>query len=153
MAVGRCTMSPFRQQSNGRCERFNDTSKSMLKKLCAESVKEWELVPYAVFAYCKVLHDETVFSSFEMLYGGPVRGLMVILRGLLTAEDEKQISVIGHGITIRNCLAAMPEIVKEKIKAWYDKHTMFREFEPGGEVLLFLPSEASKNNADALSGI
>lgn len=148
-----CTTSTYRPQSKGRCERLNGSLKFMLKKLC--TVDEWdELVPYALSEYHEVPHEETGFSApFELLYGWPVRGPMAIIRGLSTGEDEKHRSVIEHGITIRNCLAAMPEIVKEKIKAWYDKHTMFREFEPGGEVLLFLPSEASKNNADALSGI
>ncbi|VDI73195.1 Hypothetical predicted protein [Mytilus galloprovincialis] len=102
---------------NGKCEQFNDTLKSMLKNLCAESVKKWnELVPCALFAYCEVPHGETGFTLFELLYGWPVRGQMAILRGLFTGEDEKHSSVIEHILTIRNLLAAMPEIVKEKIK-------------------------------------
>ncbi|CAG2248950.1 unnamed protein product [Mytilus edulis] len=108
-----------------------------------------ELVPYALSEYREVPYVETGFSApFVLLYGWPMRGPMTIhiLR-------EKHCSVIEHGITMRNCLAAMPEIVKEKIKAWYDKHTRFREFEPGGEVLLLLLSEALKNNTDALSEI
>ncbi|CAC5369044.1 unnamed protein product [Mytilus coruscus] len=150
-----CTTSPYRPQSNGRCERFNGTLKSMLKKLCTESAEEWdELVPYALFAYREVPHEETGFSPFELLYGWPVRGPMAILRGLFTREDEMHRSVIEHVITIRDCLADMSEIVKEnlshrkeKIKAWYVKRARFREFELGDEVLLLLPSEASKMKA------
>ncbi|XP_071145053.1 heat shock 70 kDa protein 12A-like [Mytilus edulis] len=92
-------------------------------------------------------------APFKLLYGWPVRGPMAILRGLSTGEDEKHCSVIEHGITVRNYLGAVPDIVKEKINAWHDKHTRFREFEPGGEVLLLLPSETLKNKADALSGV
>ncbi|CAC5425748.1 unnamed protein product [Mytilus coruscus] len=161
MAARGCTMSPYRQQSNGRCERFNGTLKSMLEKLCNESAEEWdELVPYALFAYREVPHEETGFSPFELLYGWPVRGPIVILRGLFTGEDEIHRSVIEHVITIRDRLADVSEIVKVnlshrkgKIKTWYNKRTRFREFEPGDELLLLLPSEASKNDADALSRI
>ena len=39
--------------------------------------------------------------------------------------------MIEHVITISNRLTAMPEIVQEKIKAWYDKRSRFREFEHG----------------------
>ncbi|CAC5402319.1 unnamed protein product [Mytilus coruscus] len=131
----------------------------MFKKLCTESAEEWdELVPYALFAYREVPNEETGFSPFELLYGWPVRGPIAILRGLFTGEDEIHRSVIEHVITIRDRLADVSEIVKVnlshrkgKIKTWYNKCTRFREFEPGDELLLLLPSEASKNNADALS--
>ncbi|CAC5412873.1 unnamed protein product [Mytilus coruscus] len=110
------------------------------------------------FAYHEVPHEETGFSPFELLYGWPVRCPIVILRGLFSGEDEKHRPVIEHVITIRDRLADVSEIVKVnllhrkgKIKTWYDKRTRFKEFEPGDELLLLLPSEASKNNADALS--
>ncbi|CAC5399602.1 unnamed protein product [Mytilus coruscus] len=132
MATRGCTISPYRQQSNGRCERFNGTLKSMLEKLCTESAEEWdELVPYALFAYREVPHEETVFSLFELLYGWPVRGPIAILRGLFTGEDEIHLSVIEHVITIRDRLADVSEIVKVnlsyrkgKIKTWYDSENL-----------------------------
>ncbi|CAC5369071.1 unnamed protein product [Mytilus coruscus] len=158
-----CTTSPYRPQSNGRCERFNGTLKSMLKNLYTESTQEWdELVPYALFAYREVPHEETGFSPLELLYGWPVRGLIAILCGLFTGEDEIHRSVIEHVITICDRLADMSGVVKknlshrnEKIKAWYYKCARFREFKHGvgEEVQLLFPSEASKNNADALSRI
>ncbi|CAG2248609.1 unnamed protein product [Mytilus edulis] len=118
-----CTTSPYRPQSNGRCERFNGTLKSMLKKLCTESAEEWdELVPYALFAYREVPHEETGFSPFELLYGWPVRGPMAILRGLFTGEDEIHRSVIEHVITIRDRLADMSEIVKENLSHRKEKN-------------------------------
>ncbi|CAC5355763.1 unnamed protein product [Mytilus coruscus] len=112
----------------------------MLKKLCRESAEEVdEMVPYALFAYREVPHEETNYSPFKLLYGWPVRGPTAILRGLFTGEDEIHRSVIEHVITIRDRLADDSEIVKEnlshrkgKIKAWYDKRARFREFEPGG---------------------
>ncbi|CAC5357934.1 unnamed protein product [Mytilus coruscus] len=85
---------------------------------------------------------------------------ITILCGLFTGEDEIHRSVIEHVITICDRLADMSGVVKEnlshrkeKTKAWYYNRARFREFEPGDEVLLLLPSEASKNNTDALSRI
>ena len=150
-----CTTSPYRPQSNGRCERFNGTLKSMLKKLCTENEEEWDdLIPYALFAYREVPHEETGFSPFELLYGWPVRGPLAILRGLFTGEDETHRSVVDHVVTIRDRLADTAEMIKEnltkrkaKIKTWYDKQARFREFDPGDEVLVLLPSDTSKMKA------
>lgn len=58
------TTSPYHSADNGKTERFNATLKSMPKKLCVQQKCEWDLLlPYILFAYREVPHEETGFTS------------------------------------------------------------------------------------------
>jgi hypothetical protein len=58
----------------------------MLKKLCSERDVEWDvMLPYVLFAYREVPHEETGYSPFELLYGWPVRGPTQILKDYMFA--------------------------------------------------------------------
>jgi len=149
------TTTPYHPQANGKVERFNGTLKSMLRKFCTDNRNEWdEMLPYLLFAYREVPHEETGFAPFEMLYGWPVRGPMQILQGLFTGEEDVRKSTVEHVVKMREKLADIGTLVKDnlferqkKIKALYDRHTKTREFSPGDEVLILLPSSSSKMKA------
>jgi hypothetical protein len=155
LGVKGITTSPYRPQSNGKCERYNGTLKKVLKKLCITYEKDWdEMLPYALFAYRETPHEETGFSPFELLYGWPVRGPTEILKLAMTGEEDVEKSVIEHVINVRERLSEMRDIVgknltdkQSKMKAWYDRNTRKRHFSPGDEVLVLLPTESSKMTA------
>ncbi|XP_033741736.1 uncharacterized protein LOC117328321 [Pecten maximus] len=152
MGIKGITTTPYHPQANGKVERFNTTLKAVLKKLCTSNNEAWdELVPYALFAYREVPHEETGFSPFEMLYGWPVRGSLHILEQAMTGEGELKISVIDHIVQMRERLASIRETVlenltikRQKTKQWYDSNATARELRPGDEVLLLIPSDSSK---------
>ncbi|KAL3863265.1 hypothetical protein ACJMK2_005030 [Sinanodonta woodiana] len=112
------------------------------------------MLPFLLFAYREVPHEET---PFEMLYGWPVRGPMQILQGLFIGEEDVRKSTGEHVVKMRENLADIGALVKEnlldrqeKIKALYDRDTRTREFSPGDEVLILLPSSSSKMKAQWL---
>ena len=70
---------------NGLVERFNETLKSMLKKMCIERPKDWDwYVAPLLFSYREVSQESVDFSPFKLLYGRSVRGPMTILKELWT---------------------------------------------------------------------
>ena len=73
-------------------ERFNGTLKAMLRKAAIEDGKDWDkLLPYLLFAYREVPQTFTGFSLFELLFGGPVRGPLDMLKeyGRLRRTDVR----------------------------------------------------------------
>ena len=73
--------SPFHPQMNGLVECFNQTLKSMLKRVLAEESHSWDLmVPYVLFAYRGVPQESTGFSPFELIYSRDERGPLDVLK-------------------------------------------------------------------------
>lgn len=149
------TTSPYHPAANGKTERFNATLKSMLKKLCVQQKCEWDLLlPYVLFAYREVLHEETGFAPFELLYGWPVRGPTQVIKDYMTGEGSLNKSVIEHVVQMRETLAEVTHLVKDnlkyrkqRVKSWYDRSVIERTFSAGDEVLILLPSDTKKMSA------
>ena len=92
---------------NGLVKRFNDTLKLMLKRLCAESPRDWDrYVGQALFAYREVPQESSMFSPFELLYGSPVRGPMTLLKELWTKKisDPELRSTYAYIVNLREIL-------------------------------------------------
>ena len=84
--------TPYNPKCNGLCERMNGVLKSMLKKMCQERPKDWDRYLSAVlFAYREVPQASTGFSSFELLYGRTVRGLMQIFKDIWTKREDPEV--------------------------------------------------------------
>ena len=144
--------SPYHPQTDGLVERFNRTLKGMLRKTISEEGKDWDkLLPYVLFAYREIPQSSTGFSPFELLYERAVRGPLDILRESWEANESGDVSVASYILSIQEKLARMTELAHENSaqakahqKAWYDKNAREREFQPGEQVLVLLPSSSSK---------
>jgi len=75
-----CT-SPYHPQSNGACERFNGTLKSMIRSLLDRFPDSWDTaLPWVLSAYREV-HVETLgYSPFELMFGRTVPGPLLLVK-------------------------------------------------------------------------
>ncbi|XP_042228838.1 uncharacterized protein LOC121870928 [Homarus americanus] len=136
----------YHPQSQGAIERFHQAFKSMLSKYCRENEKEWdEGVPVMVFAIRDNCQDALGFCPFQ-LAGHDVRGPLTILKGSWVNNKIKiPLSVYVNKFKAR--LKRVGEIAREnlsqaqlKMKGQYDQKCNCAEFNPGDQVLAFIPT-------------
>ena len=146
--------TPFHPSGNGRIERLHGPLKAVLRKLCAEKPREWHryLIP-TLFALRELPSDRTGFSAFELLYGRSVRGPLSVLRDLWedrTLQEDERTS-FQYVIELQEKLAECSQIAAQhadvsssRYKTYFDLKSQDRQFKPGDEVLVLLPSDTSK---------
>ena len=85
----------------------DETLKQMIRRMCAERSEHWDkYLPALLFAVREVPQESLGFSSFELLFGGNVRGPMAILRKSWSDEvnDEQILSTYQYVIELRERL-------------------------------------------------
>ena len=61
--------SPYHPQTNGSCERFHRTMKSMIRAFTEKFENEWdECLPWILFAYREIPVESIGFSPFELVF-------------------------------------------------------------------------------------
>ena len=91
LGVTQSTTTPYHPMCNSLVEKFKNTLKKMLKRLCNEKPKQWHrYINALLFAYREVSQDSTHFDALELMSGRTVRGPIHILRELWTQEIDEQ---------------------------------------------------------------
>ncbi len=68
--IKKFSATPYHQQTNGQCERFNRTMSGMLAKYIGEDQKDWEkYLKTCVWEYNVSIHSTTGESPYFMIYG------------------------------------------------------------------------------------
>lgn len=152
--INAVTSSPYHPESQGALERAHQTLKSMLKRYCFENDNDWdEGLPFLLFAFRECKHESLGFSPFQLLFGREVRGPLKITKDYLLSEDSSEspkVTVQTYINNLRDKLKRVRELAQESFKKSqevmkhnYDKKAKFREFQPGDQVLVFLPLSGS----------
>ena len=72
--VDKTRTTPYRPQSNGKCERFNRTLVSMLRRAVMKRPYDWEpLLPTVLQAYRSSITESTGFTPFRLEFGREMR--------------------------------------------------------------------------------
>jgi len=142
--------SAYHPQTNGACERFNGTLKSMLRSLTEKFPDSWDTaLPWILFAYREVPVETLGCSPFDLLFGRTVAGPLSLLKSAWLQETDlhgaKQNVVefiLGTRERLRHALDVATEHAtqeRSRAKRWYDRRACHRTFQPGDKVLVLLP--------------
>ena len=126
----------------------------MLRKTVNKEGKDCDkLLPYVLFAYREVPQSSTGFSPFELIYGRVVRGPLDILHESWEAGEKSDESIVSYIFSVQEKLTKMTELASENTarakvqqKTWYDRNARDREFQPGEQVLVLLPTSSCWRN-------
>ena len=141
----------IKQNAQGALERWHQTLKSMLKKYCHETGRDWdEGVPFVLFAIRDAKQESLGFSPAELVFGHNVRGPLKVLKEKLVCSSPPKTNVLDFVSQCRERLHHATKLAKESLassqvsmKERFDKRAVKRQFQPGDEVLVFSPTPGS----------
>jgi hypothetical protein len=154
LSIKATTSTAYHPMGNSVIENWNKSLKNALKKMTSERVRDWDryLSPL-LFAMRDTPHDSTTFSSFELIYGRPIRGPMSILKELWTNEEDEgeTKTVYQYVIDLREKIEQTCQIAKEQLAKVQDKNMKYynrkakvKDLKVGDLALLLLPMANNK---------
>ena len=147
--ISKIRTSGYRPQSNGICERFNQTLKRSLCKLLSKPLQtSWDLyLNFVVFSYNTSIHSSTGFSPHYLTFGSEARLPADLIFGtpdLPSFDDIKELESFGslsslfQSFSILNSSFSIARenlgLVHQREKDRYDLGAVERVFHPGDVV-------------------
>ena len=148
--------SAYHPESQGALERFHQTLKSMMKKYCSETGREWdEGLPFLLMAVRESIQESLGFSPNELVFGHSVRGPLRVLRDRMLLKPTAPASnVLDYVAAFRERLHKACDlahstlaVTQGKMKKRFDGKSVKREFQVGDRVLVLLPMPTSSLQA------
>ena len=147
--------SPFHPESQGALERWHQTLKSMLRKYCLETGKNWdEGIPFVLFAARDSVQESLGFSPADLVFAHSPRGPLKALKEKFLNSTNSPTNVLDYVSDFRerlltaNKIAKMSlSVVQSNMKRRFDKKAVKRELSVGDNVLVLLPIAGSALSA------
>lgn len=151
LGISHSVSSAYHHESQGALERWHQTLKSMLKKYCYDTGRSWdEGVPFVLFAIRDAKQESLGFSPAELVFGHSMRGPLKVLKEKFLSGSSPKSSVFDFVSQCRERLHCATSLAKEALtsaqdamKKRFDRRAVERQFEPGDEVLVLLPTSGS----------
>ena len=133
--VDKTRKTPYRPQANGKCERFNRTLITMLRRAVQKRPYEWEpLLPAVLQPYRSTSSESTGFTPSRLVFGrkmrfpinigtplpGPPREIRTYAN--ILSEDLEWAYIVAHEVI---------ETQHKRAKTRYNDHVVERLFKPG----------------------
>ena len=137
--------TPYRPQSNGLCERMNQTIENIIKCTVRENRKGWDLtLPFVMMAYRATPQSSTGYTPnmlvtgrennmpCDLTYGTPTsRGSLRNYNCYCTYVEDLRNNLVSAYFRARQCLG----IAAKRQKMYYDRDTAPRHFKKGDWVI------------------
>lgn len=151
LGVSHITSTPYHPESQGALERFHQSMKSMLRKHCFQSTRNWdESIPFILFAAREAVQESLGFSPAELVFGHKVRGPLKMFKETLCAPTTAPTNLSDYVTSMRRrlqdaCLLAKEKLIDTqiKMKQTFDRKAAVPLFQPGDYVLALLPEPHS----------
>ena len=154
LSIRQLTTTPYHPMCNGLVERFNQTLKQILKRVCADRPNDWDryLGP-VLFAYRSAPQASLGYAPFELIYGRQVRGPLEILKDLWSEEthDPELKTTYQYVVDLKERLKSTLEAAHEELRKatsrnakHYNARSRKRRFNPGDKVVILLPTDHNK---------
>ena len=155
LGIKHVTSSPYHPESQGALERFHQTMKSMLRKHCHDSQKDWdESVPLVLFAAREAVQESLGFSPADLVFGHEVRGPLKVLKEHLIMPERRVNSIPEYVTKLKDRLQRACSLARDaltstqvKMKQHYDQRAVAHLFQRGDQVLILLPVSGSSLSA------
>ena len=127
-------------QTDGQTEVVNRTLGNLIRSLCLEKPKQWDLaLAQAEFAYNNAVHRSTGKSPFSIVYTRTPR-VVLDLVSLPGGNAEAEKLTEDYRATLEEVQQKLGES-NNKYKVQADKHKRAKVFNVGDQVLVFLHKE------------
>ena len=149
LGVTQYLSTAYHPESQGALERFHQTLKSLLKTFCMEHESDWdEGLDLVLFAIRDSKSESMGFSPFQLLYGREIRGPLKVLKETWINNQNLSTSPIQYVHDLKEKLSKMHDFAKlhlstyqSNMKDTYDQKSCSRSFNPGDQVLVFMPNQ------------
>ena len=142
---------PYHPQSNGACERLNETIVNMLSSYTQEAQNKWaNYLPFVVFAYNTSVHTTTGFTPYRLLCG---REAAVGSEAALRVRDARENDYPAYVQKMQQDFITSDELIGQRVRqaadtreATNDAYRSITSFDVGDQVFVYWPPKSSKKD-------
>ena len=145
MNTRRTLTTAYHPQTDGLVERFNATLCEGLSMYVSTHQKDWDRhLPLTLFAYRVAPHATTGESPFYLLYGREPRlpldaSLLLPDSNVSNSVAELRARLVKNLEETRKIVSANTQLVQQRMKDQYDKHSAPVPFDVGMRVWVYTP--------------